>query len=417
MHQEIERWPVVHGLSENTRLTLIDPFSESSRGNYGDDPHDQTLRAFTLLEGCHLDTPDSIAFTGAGITVENLTGWAHRGAVERNLHSPRVPAQTAKNNVKSALARVGDIDATLTTYSGFRSLQNRADGRFETRHTEASVTFSSAEKRPMESWLSLVAGIADMVSISTMSACAALTMQLQLPANAGEALDGCRNDFKIVNVYQEHIVKPDAGREAIFFNDFVLTEADLPWDELLPAWLKVRDQFAAARSLILGLRYITKGYLGSRVVSAVAAAEAFHRGLDLPAPVPADEFAALRRTLLSAVPKEQRNWVNDRVQWNEPSLKQRLVDLAERPGAFMRVLVPDVLTWARVAGRSRNDLAHHGDAGEDFEQLHAVVEVTAAVVVMNLLHEVGVPEKRLADALQTHAQFRAAAELARRHFS
>jgi hypothetical protein len=108
--------------------------------------------------------------------------------------------------------------------------------------------------------------------------------------------------------------------------------------------------------------------------------------------------------------------VNDRVQWNEPSLKQRLLELAERPGKFMKNLVPDPVEWARVAGRARNDLAHRGDAGEDYEQLHAVVEVTAAVVVMNLLCEVGVPERRLARALDEHAEFRRAAELARRHF-
>lgn len=62
-------------------------------------------------------------------------------------------------------------------------------------------------------------------------------------------------------------------------------------------------------------------------------------------------------------------------------------------------------------------LAFQGETGEDFAQLHAVVEVTAGVVVMNLLNEVGIPGRRLADALGTHAEFRSAVELALPHFS
>lgn len=416
-HHEIERWPVVHGLSGNRRLTLIEPFAESSSGNYGEDPHDQTLRAFTLIDGYHLETPDSPAFIGASVTVENLTGWAQRGAAEWNAQNSGPHTRTAENEATTVTAQLGDIDATLSTSQGFWSMENRADGVLNTRSTQTSVTFSSAKPRSMESWLSLIGGITDLVSISTMSACAALTMHLELPPLVDNGMAGGRSEPRAVDVYEEHVVKPDSTRKVVFFNDFVLTEADLPWKTLLPSWMDVRERFAAARGLILGLRYITEGYLGSRVVSAVAAAEAFHRALELPPPILEEDFVALRNLLLSAAPKEQRSWVNDRVQWNEPSLKQRLVDLAERPGAFMKDLVPSPQTWARVAGRSRNDLAHRGDAGDDFEQLHAVVEVTAAVVVMNLLREVGVPEERLAAALETHTQFKGAAELARRHFS
>ena len=418
-HQEIERWPIVHGLSGHTRLTLIEPWAESSFGNYGEDPHDQTLRALTVLEGCHLDSADSPVFVGAGVTVENLTGWANRGESELNLRRPKSSADNVGETFRTATALVGDIEATLHSLSGFRSMSVRRDGRSETRRTEASVAFSSVEPRDMELWFSMIGGISDLVSISTMSACADLAIHLVLPPAPDDLPSGGwrAEEPRIVRVYQEHIVKPDAKGKAAQFNDFVLTEADLPWAQLLPAWMSVRDRFAPARSLILGLRYITEGYLGSRVVTAVAAAEAFHRGLDLPAPIPKDEFDALRKALLAAVPKDQRGWVNDRVQWNEPSLKQRLIELTERPGKFMKDLVPDPDKWARVAGRARNDLAHRGDAGEGYEELHAVVEVTAAVVVMNLLNEVGVPEPRLARALEEHAEFRHAAELARRYFS
>jgi hypothetical protein len=113
----------------------------------------------------------------------------------------------------------------------------------------------------------------------------------------------------------------------------------------------------------------------------------------------------------------RKQWLNDRLQFNEPTLKQRLFELVERPGPFMSELVPDPATWARAAVLARNDLAHRGKTEPEYEKLHAVVQVTAAVVIMNLLKEIGVPSDRLAAALQEHPDLRWARDLAREHLT
>ena len=271
----------------------------------------------------------------------------------------------------------------------------------------------------MEDWFSMVAGVSDLVSLSTMSACADLSLDLVLPAAPELFREGhpLADHPRAVHVYQKHVVQPDGDGPVANWNDFVLSEADLPWGQLFPSWMGVRERFSAARSMVLGLRYITRGYLDSRVVTAVGAAEAFHRAVESPPPIPPEEFATLRALLVAAAPADRRGWVNDRVQYNEPSLKQRLEELASRPGPFMTNLVPDPVLWARIAARSRNDLAHRGDARKDYDQLYAVVEVTAAVVVLNLLREIGVPAERLEMALSQHSEFKRAAELARMHFT
>ena len=83
----------------------------------------------------------------------------------------------------------------------------------------------------------------------------------------------------------------------------------------------------------------------------------------------------------------------------------------------MTKLVPDPATWARAAVRARNDLAHRGTTEPDHEKLRAVVQVTAAVVIMNLLKEIGVPSDRLSAALQEHPDLRWAGDLAREHLT
>lgn len=93
IHNEVERWPVVHGICGAAELTLIEPWVSQSRGSWGEDPEEMTLTALTLLEGCHLDAPDSAVFVGAGVSVENLTGWDQRGQAELNLGHPTQPSK------------------------------------------------------------------------------------------------------------------------------------------------------------------------------------------------------------------------------------------------------------------------------------------------------------------------------------
>jgi hypothetical protein len=420
IHNEVERWPVIHGRCGTSELTLIEPWVSQSRGAWGEDPEEMTLQASTVLDGWHLDAPDSDVFVGARVSVENLTGWDQRGQAELNL-GPKQPskAEGERDVPRTVMAIIGDVEAKLQSSSGYRSTQTRRDGRSETRRTEASVIFSSDTPRAMEDWFSMVAGVSDLVSLSTMSACAYLSLDLMLPPAPELFREGhpLANHPRTVHVYQKQVVQPDSDGPVANWNDFVLSEADLPWERLFPSWMEARERFSAARSMILGLRYITRGYLDSRVVTAVGAAEAFHRALETPPPIPLEEFATLRNLLLAAAPADRKGWVNDRVQHNEPSLKQRLDELASRPGPFMTDLVPDPVLWARIAARSRNDLAHRGDGGKDYDQLYAVVEVTAAVVVLNLLREVGVPANRLQSAVSQHSEFKRAAELARIHFT
>ncbi len=94
-------------------------------------------------------------------------------------------------------------------------------GRSETRRTEAFVSFSSPHPQDMETWFSLMSGISDLVSLSTMSACADLTMQLMLPPAPGHisSNDLEATEVRTVRVYEEHIVKPNMNGPARFHDD------------------------------------------------------------------------------------------------------------------------------------------------------------------------------------------------------
>jgi hypothetical protein len=76
--------------------------------------------------------------------------------------------------------------------------------------------------------------------------------------------------------------------------------------------------------------------------------------------------------------------------------------------------MPDVEHWAARTARARNDLAHEGKTPRHtVEELVAIVDVTTAVVILNLLHELGLPSERQRQLVTEHPQLRATAEKAR----
>lgn len=419
---ETRQWPVIFGIGDGKYITLLNAQVANAQtydlGQILIGPNRLDLRAGTALIGCHMDEPDEPAFVACNATIENLTAWTHRSGIERQFEFTRDgrPERHAINLTHPDPISVSMASLTATLHFNWQSsVDNTRGGTTASVTEQASVEFSSNEPRSLAHWLDLLASMADLISISALRACGLITMQVSLPATPEEWPEDHphRNEMHEIAVVQRRLVKAKPGQKAQAQRDLVLTLADLSFEELLPKWLEIRETFAAARQMILGLRYVTSGYLETRVVTAVAAAESMHRALNPDPPIPPEEFSTLRSQLLESVPPHRKAWLSDRLMSNEPTLKQRLLDLVARLGAVGEVLVPNPEEWAKAAKNSRNTLAHVGSSdGNDTERLFAVVEVTAAVVILNLLQELGVPEQRLLRGINDHSTLSRAKELA-----
>ena len=167
--------------------------------------------------------------------------------------------------------------------------------------------------------------------------------------------------------------------------------------------------------MVLGLRYAPARYVENNLLTAVGAAEVLHRGLGIDEkPFPADDFTAMRDAMLAQVPQEHRARFKGAIR-NDQTLRDRLCALAARPDQeAIALLMPDVDRWATRTARARNDLAHEGRTpNHSFEELIAVVEVTTAVVTLNVLHELGLPAERQRKIMQEHPQLKETARAAR----
>ena len=422
---EFQHWPAVLGVGDGKYVTLLDVSVTSAKTfsiarRFGV-PDKLELRATTALVGCHLDEPDEAAFVAGIGKVENLTTWSRRSGIEeRHYFGSKVgelSGQIDLTRLDPLSVDIGPLTATLHHVAWQPFSEESRGGALARVQEQASIEFSSEQPQPLHHWLDLLGSIADLMSLSTLRACGPITMRVYLPPTPDRFPENhpLRNERHEIEVYQRHLVKPKPDEKAQDQRNLVLTLDDLSFEELLPKWLEVRDTFAAARGMILGLRYVTGGYVETRVVTAVAAAESMHRALDPEPPIPPEEFKQIRKTLLAAVPVERKSWLADRLteHSNVPTLKQRLLSLVDRLGAAGEALVANREEWANAAKNARNTLAHKGSSDHDLEVLHAVVEVTAGVVILNLLKELGVPEERLTLAVLEQDTLSHAAKLAR----
>lgn len=421
---ELRTWPVLHGVAENKEITLLDcvPIHTKHR-NFGS-PEEQTISARTALVGVHLEGRDQHMFTSCHISLEDLMQWSSSsvfgGTVGFENENLTGEGTISVEPVETPSVVVEDTTITLAhehTLPFFESTRGSTVGRM--RDT-AFLRIQPGRPWPLSAALEYAKAFQDLLSLATHRACGVLWLQLWLPPEERDYPEGYPIHDRKVDVYSQHTVTGDPTAKAIDDHQALFTCHDLPFEEVVPRWLEVRQDCKAASNMVLGLRYEASGYIESQLLTAVGAAEVMHRALKIDQPpIPQTEFRALRKTLLEHVAQERQGWFKEKLGRNDPPLRDRLRALAELPDQeAMGRLVPDVEQWAKVATQARNDLAHEGRTQrQSIDELIAAVKVTSAVVVMNLLQVLGVPGERQREIVTAHPQLRLVARAARKHLT
>ncbi|GAA2335306.1 HEPN domain-containing protein [Dactylosporangium salmoneum] len=373
---ESKSWPAVLGLAEGTAITLLDCHATNTewRGIGFGEPHEQTIRSPAAFVGVHLHDDGQEVFTESLVSVEHLALWADASA--RPDDEPSVV-----------------VDGTSVTLSR--------------DHPDAvAVRFRPGGPFPLGTALEHAKAVQDLVSLATHRACALLSVRLRTTPEQPEAA-----------AYFQRTVRGGAG--AADLRSALFTCRDIPFEEIVVKWWQVRQRFTAAANMVLGLRYAPAHYVETRLLTAVGAAEVMHRALDLDEKhMPKHEFNELRDMLLEHAPQEHRAWLKEKIR-NDVTLQERLLALADLPdAAAIQRLVPDAELWARTTTRARNDLTHTGQTPQQsLDELIAVVSVTSAVVVLNLLQQLGVPGERQRKLVEDHPEFQRTAGEAKAHLT
>ncbi|MEV6370181.1 HEPN domain-containing protein [Micromonospora musae] len=422
VHEGHQTWDVIHGAAEQREISLLVCVPKSSKRTFGarvKSPDKQTVLVTTALIGAHVSGEDDAAFTAAEVSVEDLGLWAASSAFEGFVGvADGTPDGSGSISVKPPESQSITVDGTEFRLSHRHTLpffDQRRGGTVGRMRDSAFLRIVPTDPFSLSGALGAASLVQDLIALATHRAAGVIWLRLQL-ANADSVAHGDRPSLRrSADVLYSPSVLGKHDAKAVDYHLVFFTCASFPFEEVVPRWCEAHGRLQLAINMILGLRYAPARYVESNLLTAVGAAEVLHRCLGIDErPMPADEFKPMREAMLAHVPEDHRERFKGVIR-NDPTLRDRLYALAARPDAeAVGLLMPDVDQWARRTTRARNDLAHEGGTPkQSTEELIAVVEVTTAVVILNVLHELGLPAERQREIVQRHPQLRATARSAR----
>lgn len=416
-------WEIIHGVANNRRITLLECFPKSSKMRLFaqvKSPDSQVVVAEMAVIGVHMACEDDELFASAEISIEDLESWADSSVLQTEIGvANEVLDRTAKISVKPV-----EIQSVEIANKKYLLRHNYSLPKWDSRKGEtiASMTetvtitvepinpFSLREARQEASLLQ------DLISLATHRAAGILWLQLEVSGSELQSPNGSVSPAQRANVLYSPIVIGEADAKATTANQMLFTCSLIPFPEMMERWHRVYHSLREATNMVLGLRYAPPRFIENNLLMAVGAAEVLHRGLNMDSrPFPIDEFCSMRDEMLSHVPVKYRGRFKAIIR-NDPTLRDRLCALALRPDRdAVSLLVSDINCWARATTRARNAIAHQGKVSkQSMRALFAIVEVTKSIVLLNLLHELGVPPAEQRRIVQDNSTFERAAELSER---
>lgn len=410
---ESREFPIIHGQSGNDTFTLLGNIPTSTiGGSFVRNITEQDWHSNRALQGIHLrDTTDRI-FTANHLQIERLLAWSNLSTLALTIF-PSTDGQPLREEprrqvVESLEAIHGDIKIGLGIWSTpFHSKQEVVRNRRSVlAWEEATLTFETDAAVSHNEFEAVGKAMQDLLTLASYTACGVLTEDLEY--RTSESYPGSAKRPNRVSVLGRRVyrTKEQKALEAQH-HQYLFTLADCDFREIVPKWLDLKERARLGCDVLFGQRYISNGYVGSRLLAVASAAESIHGSLrTAQKPLEDSTFRSLRKKVKEAIqdePEAARKFVLDRLQ-NQPNYQERLLDLASIPDqSTVDELLTDRNQWATMLKRSRNDLAHANPgagAGEAAPSAYWLLEVSYALLSLVLMAELGLPPEVQKRALE-----------------
>jgi hypothetical protein len=389
-------FPLILGTCGNDAFTLVDCFAGKTEGGFMS--HHivrQTITAGRGLRGIHLEDIEQEAFKSVTVSLEYLLGWLRQSTLEAKIEF------NDRKWTGSQSAASTPVEPLTAAFEGLRLEASVRFTQFQIEDTPrgnqrrlanqewAELDVDSDEPTTFTKFDGVVKALSDLMTLVAHAPAGVLFEHLW-------AIDG-DGELSRVEVMGRRIHQPKPLLNEAAPLDYLFTQDDLPFADVLPRWLELHERAWLGCGMLFGLRYIPGGYTSSRLLTVATAAEAIHRGLRPDAThLPKAEFKAMRHQVLEAFPmtakgKKIRAFLNDYL-FNDVRYKDRLLALAAIPdGDAVHTMIRDVPKWAKYLKESRNGLAH-GDrprVGPESRMIFDTLEVTYALLGLVFMSELG----------------------------
>jgi hypothetical protein len=366
---EATRVPVVLGQCEGVAITLQDCLVESDR--FGSrDLRLQQLVATISFEGEHLDNQAAASFDNCMFTIPGIARWSGITLVEPYCHvdGPDEEWMYARWRASEVLkaqvpgGRIELVTATGTRASGFAGF---------TIEQATRLLFEASEPLAyQELWVRFVRPLRDFFTLAFDEPVATTGTTVWSTRRQPARRPGRVSSR--VRVHASHLEQ----REWRSTFGMLFTRNDVDVALALARWFEIDSKASVALMLLAQARHEPAGWITTRFLSAVGAAESFHHSLHK-AP-------------------------------GRPSLAQRLLALIEFTPASSQ-FITDRRGWCKAVADARNDLAHGNPGARDlaraFDHLYGLTTSLLGLLSLYLMKQLGFDDET-AQTLTRHASGR-----------
>ncbi|MFE2544780.1 ApeA N-terminal domain 1-containing protein [Actinacidiphila glaucinigra] len=388
--------PIIHGISGGEKFTLLENGAThtSGAGLFRNEIVQQNWSSGRALRGIYLNDLESPLFVRGHLRLERLLHWGNETTfgLEMGLGEGEGPREA-----RAVTRSVEPVDAT---HEGMRISLRILSTRFSYEHVIAAneraltakeyavLTFTPLQPAPCMAFDEVEKDMQDLLTLSTYEPCGAVNRSIVFLGDDGEP-----REVEVLGPQIYRTSDPRKGKDL----DFLLTLANVEFAELIPAWLSLKEKARTGCNILFGLRYINKGYVGTRLLGVATAAESIHSALRATStPLPKAQYRRIKKKLVAAI-EDEGDYVINFVKMglrNSPTYNSRMIELASIPdGAAVDSLLSDRVLWAQMLKGARNDLAHANERssqGEEISRAFWLLEVTYALLCLVLLAELGV---------------------------
>lgn len=421
VHEGRRRWDVIHGVAEQREITLVDCVPTGGQRTLFarvQSPDRQVLTVTSAVIGVHASGQDDAVFSAVETSVEDLGIWAASSVFEgfMGARDGKIDGtgRISVTPVESVSVVVDGTEYQLAHTHTLPFFDQRKGGTVGRMRDTATFRVTPAEPFSLSAALGAARLVQDLIALATHRAAGVNWLRLTVAGQASVLPNGRSGPPRHAHLLYSPAALGKHDAKSVEPHRVFFTCDSLPFEEVMPRWCEAHGRLQAAIDMVLGLRYAPAQFVENNLLTAVGAAEVLHRGLRIDEkPFPPREFKTMRDLMLSQVPEEHRERFRGVIR-NDPTLRDRLLALAARPDQkAIAFLIPDVEHWASRTTRARNDLAHEGTSPDrSFEELISIVEVTTAVVILNVLDELGLSAERQREIVREHPQLCATARTA-----
>lgn len=406
-----ERHCVIYGFTTTGKpITLLQAFVVNRRllftGIATEDWHVQIIAV-----GAHFSSAEDVLFNRSWVRFDGIARWLANDPFTETIHFN--PFYTELTVRKPPRMQLGTIPGAKL-YTDSRTSVGRDGDEAWAATSEAMIGIDADEPQALNWHFTAASKLRSLAELLYGRQLHLTKLLVELPATPKPEGNPPYNE---VEIYAQMIGGDDkltpVDRQPMLTAPALLEAAP----NALADWFVQYETLSAALYLLSTVASDRKMFINVRFLLAAQAVETFHReacpGTMI---VPAEEHAAIVKSLTDAIPpetvKEMRDKLKGTLEWtNEPSLRQRLrmlIALARDGRAGAMPAYGKSFIDAVVA--TRNHETHHGDKPPNLltgGDMHWAIRRLVVLLTVLFLRRLGLPSDAIDGVIAGHREFHA----------